>query len=292
MYDGSLTAEPIRWMRYASDVALLLSVVGIVLAARSTEDDRKTWLSGSVCVLIASIVLRVLVTKNIFETNATWQGPTVNSIVTWALICACISIVTMVCVYLFGGRKQKGITLEQYGIAAKPVSVVAAFCVALLVCVIAYACLFAVDAIFKTDFRIWTFAFKTFEASAIPAAVKYMPFFFVYYFVSGAAAISNTSSEKLQGGWGYLLAALTNMGGILLWLVLQYGTLFRTGVAFYPGQALGGILLFALVPSLAIASCLAKYLYKKTGSVYVAAFLNTILMTMMTVANTAIYFQA
>ena len=107
-----------------------------------------------------------------------------------------------------------------------------------------------------------------------------------------AAAISNTSSEKLQGGWGYLLAALTNMGGILLWLVLQYGTLFRTGVAFYPGQALGGILLFALVPSLAIASCLAKYLYKKTGSVYVAAFLNTILMTMMTVANTAIYFQA
>ena len=184
-------------MRYASDVALLLSVVGIVLAARSTEDDRKTWLSGSVCVLIASVVLRVLVTKNIFETNATWQGPTVNSIVTWALICACISIVTMVCVYLFGGRKQKGITLEQYGIAAKPVSVAAAFCVALLVCVIAYACLFAVDAIFKTDFRIWTFAFKTFEASAIPAAVKYMPFFFVYYFVSGAAAISNTSSEKL-----------------------------------------------------------------------------------------------
>ena len=292
VYDGSLTAEPIRWMRYASDIALLLSVVGIVLAARSTEDDRKTWLSGSVCVLIASIVLRVLVTKNIFETNATWQGPTVNSIVTWALICACISIVTMVCVYLFGGRKQKGITLEQYGIAAKPVSVAAAFCVALLVSVIAYACLFAVDAIFKTDFRIWTFAFKTFEASAIPAAVKYMPFFFVYYFVSGAAAISNTSSEKLQGGWGYLLAALTNMGGILLWLVLQYGTLFRTGVAFYPGQALGGILLFALVPSLAIASCLAKYLYKKTGSVYVAAFLNTILMTMMTVANTAIYFQA
>lgn len=34
VYDGSLTAEPIRWMRYASDVALLLSVVGIVLAAR------------------------------------------------------------------------------------------------------------------------------------------------------------------------------------------------------------------------------------------------------------------
>ena len=292
VYDGSVTAEPMRWLRYACDIALVLSVVGIIFAARSTEENRKTWLSGSVCILLASGVMRVLVTKNVFETNATWQGPTVNSIVTWALICACISIVTMVCVYLFGSRKEQGVTLAQYGIAAKPVSVAAAFCVALLVTVIAYACLFAVDAIFKTDFRIWTFAFKTFEASAISAAIKYMPFFFVYYFVSGAAAISNTSSEKLQGGWGYVLAALTNMGGILIWLVLQYGTLFRTGVAFYPGQALGGILLFALVPSLAIASCLAKYLYKQTGSVYVAAFLNTILMTMMTVANTAIYFQA
>ena len=66
-----------------------------------------------------------------------------------------------------------------------------------------------------------------------------------------------------------------------------FGT--RTGFAILFA---GGILLFALVPSLASASCLAKYLYKKTGSVYVAAFLNTILMTMMTVANTAIYFQA
>lgn len=292
VYDGSVTAEPMRWLRYACDIALVLSVVGIIFAARSAEENRKTWLSGSICILLASGVMRVLVTKNVFETNATWQGPTVNSIVTWALICACISIVTMVCVYLFGNRKEQGVTLAQYGIAAKPASVAAAFCVALLVTVIAYACLFAVDAIFKIDFRIWTFAFKTFETSAIPAAVKYMPFFFVYYFASGAAAISNTSSEKLQCGWGYVLAALTNMGGILIWLVLQYGTLFRTGVAFYPDQSLSGILLFALVPSLAIASCLAKYLYKQTGSVYVAAFLNTILMTTMTVANTAIYFQA
>ena len=292
VYDANTAAEPMRWLRYGCDIALVLSAVGIVLAARSTESDRKTWLSGSVCILLASFAMRHLVSKSVFSTNATWQCPTVNSIVTWALICAFIAVVTMVCVYLFGSRKQQGITLEHYGLAAKPVSVAAAFCVALLVAVIGYLCVFAVDAIFKTDFRIWTFAFKTFEPSAIPAAVKYMPFFFVYYLVSGSAAVSNTSSEKLQGGWGYLLAALTNMGGILIWLVLQYGTLFRTGVAFYPDQALGGILLFALVPSLAIASCLTKYLYKKTGSVYVAAFLNTILMTMMTVANTAVYFQA
>lgn len=292
VYDGSVTAEAMRWLRYACGIVMVLSVIVLILAARSKESGRRSWIVGAICALAASGVMHLLVTKNVFETGETWQAPSVNSIVNWALICACISIVTMVCVYLFGHRDQQGVTLAHYGLAAKPVSIAAAFCVALLVTLIGYGCLFAVDAIFKTDFRIWTVAFKTFEMSAVPAAVKYMPLFFVYYLVSGAAAVSNTGSEKLQGGWGYLLAALTNMGGILLWLVVQYGTLFRTGVAFYPGQALSGILLFALVPTLAVASVLDKYLYKKTGNIYTAAFLNTMLLTMMTVANTAIYYQA
>ena len=70
-----------------------------------------------------------------------------------------------------------------------------------------------------------------------------------------------------------------------LWMA-SLAFLFPETISMITGMEIG------LVPSLAIASCLAKYLYKKTGSVYVAAFLNTILMTMMTVANTAIYFQA
>ena len=156
---------------------------------------------------------------------------------------------------------------------------------------VGFACVFLADILFKVDFRIWTFAFKTFEASAVPAALKYMPLFLIYYAVAGMACVYNTSSEKLQGAWGYVLAALTNMGGIFIWLVLQYGKLFITGSAFYPGEALSGILLFALGPTLAIASCLTKLFYKKTGNIWTAVFFNTMLMTMMTVANTTVYFQ-
>lgn len=292
VYDGDVSAEAMRWMRYACDIVLVVSAASLILSLCSKESGRKSWIAGSIVSLVSSVVMRMLVTQTVFETGTTWQAPSVNSIVNWALICACIAAVTMVCVFLFGKRKEQGVTLAHYGIAAKPVAVVASFIVAVLVTVIAYAVLFIVDAIFKTDFRIWTFAFKTFEMSAIPAALKYMPLFFVYYYVSGAAAVSNTASEKLQGFWGYVLAALTNMGGILLWLIVQYGTLTRTGVAYYPDQSLSGILLFALVPTLAVASILDKYLYKKTGNIYTAAFLNTILLTMMTVANTTVYFQA
>jgi hypothetical protein len=282
-----------RWLHYAGQLAVILSIVAIVLAARSDDANKRMWTIGSAVILVAGLVFSYLTGSSckLFTTGKVFQAPSVNSIVKWAFACALISIVVLIVTYLFGNKKDKGVTLSHYGIVAKGESVLAAFVTAVVVVVIGYVIVFVVDAIFKTDFRFWTFAFKTFEASAIPAALKYMPFFFVYYFVAGAAAVANTNSEKLQGVLGYVIASLTNMGGILLWLILQYGKLFATGHAFYPSQALSGILLFALVPTLILASCYTKYIYKKTGNIYTAAFLNAILLTLMTVANTAVYWQ-
>lgn len=291
--NGSSTAESMRWLNYAGIIAAVLGVVSLILALISKDEGKKSWILGSVTVNVAGACLAYLTgTKNtLFSNNQIFQAGTVSTIATWAMVCAFISVIIMVSMHLFGGKKEKGVTLAHYGLSAKIINVVASLVIAVIVVAVGYGLLFLVDALFTTDFRIWTFAFKTFEASAIPAALKYMPFFFIYYLVSGAAAVSNTSSEKLQGVKGYVLASLTNMGGITLWLVLQYGKVFATGSAFYASQALSGIILVALVPTLIVSSCFTKYLYKKTGNVYLAAFLNTILLTMMTVANTTVYWQ-
>lgn len=285
------SSEAKNWMGYAAVLAVAVGVIGLVVTLVSREEQKKSWISGSIVVIVAGVLMRYMVTKGI-PNNKVFQAPTTSTIVTWAVICACIAAVVMVAVYLLGDKKAQGSSLAHYGISGNVMTVVSSFCIAAIVTVVAFALVFIVDGIFKTDFRIWTFAFKSFEASAIPAALKYMPLFFIYYLVAGMACVSNTSTEKLQGAWGYVLAALTNMGGILLWLIFQYGKLFATGSAFYPGEALSGILLMALVPTLALASCLTKFLYKKTGSVWIPAFLNTMLITMMTVANTTVYFQA
>lgn len=289
VYEG--ITEAMNWLGYAAILMVVVGIVGLVLTLMSKDEpNRNGWTIGSVVTIVAGILMRYMVTKGL-PNNEIFQGPTVSSIATWAVICACIAAVTMIAVYLFGNKKEQGSSLAHYGIAGGGLTVVAGLLVAVITVIAGYACLFLVDAIFKVDFRIWTFAVKTFELSAIPAALKYMPFFFIYYLVAGSACISNTNTEKLQGAWGYVLAALTNMGGILVWLVLQYGMLFTTGSALYPSAALDGILLMALVPTLAVASCITRLLYKKTGNVWTAAFFNTILMTMMTVANTTIYFQ-
>lgn len=283
-------SEAKNWLGYAAILAIICGIVGLVVTLVTKEEQKTSWVGGSVVVIVAGVLMRYMVTKGV-PNNEIFQAPTTSTIVTWAVICACIAAVVMVCVYLLGNKKAQGSSLAHYGVAGTPMSVLASFCVAIIVTVMAFVLVFLVDAIFKTDFRIWTFAFKTFEVSAIPAALKYMPLFFIYYLVAGMACVNNTSSEKLQGAWGYVLAALTNMGGILLWLIFQYGKLFITGSAFYPGEALSGILLMALVPTLALASCLTKFLYKKTGNIWIPAFLNTMLITMMTVANTTVYFQ-
>jgi len=188
-------------------------------------------------------------------------------------------------------KAQSGVKLADYGIALKPMAIIASLCTAVVTVAAGYAILFLMDLFFKADFRIWTFAFKTFDANIVPAILRYLPTFLMFYIISTASITINTNTEKLQGVKGYLLAACLNAGGITLWLIYQYGTLFSTGVGAFPGSALSGIVLFAMVPTLAIAGCISRALYKKTGNVWTAAFVNGLLMTIMTVANTTVYYR-
>ena len=98
--------------------------------------------------------------------------------------------------------------------------------------------------------------------------------------------------ERSTGATGcYYVAILLNCGGIVVYLIRQYGQLFATGTAAYPTQALSSILLVAMVPTLAIAACFSRALYKRTGNIWTPAFFNGILMTIMTLANTCVYSQ-
>ena len=115
--------------------------------------------------------------------------------------------------------------------------------------------------------------------------------FLAFYLVSTIWITINTNVKRLDGVWGYLLAILLNAGGPILWLARQYITLFSTGVAAHPDSALSGIMLVAMVPTLSIAAIISRYLYKKTGNVWTAAFLNGILMTTMAIANTMVVFK-
>ena len=193
--------------------------------------------------------------------------------------------------HAWGVKAKDGANLATYGLRFKPLAIVASLCTALVTYVVAYAVLFLMDWIFKADFRIWTFAFKTFDANIVPAILRYLPTFLLFYAISTIGITVNTNTERLKGFGGYLLAIALNAGGALLWLILQYGKLFATGVSMHPGSALSGIVLVAMVPTLSIAAIISRNLYKKTGNIWTPAFLNALLMTTMALANTMVAFK-
>lgn len=290
LMDGDTSSEP---MMLLTDAGAIFGIVGVAAAVwgRKSASNQKGYLYGGIVAAVAGFGLMLLASHNFLaETTEFWSAPAINQIAYWTLACALISVLIMALVYLIS-KAPKGVGLEAYGLKVKPISILAALCTALIAFFAGYAIVFLVDAVFKTDFRFWVFAFKTFEPSIIPAALHYLPIFLLYYLVSSTAICINTNTEKLQGVKGYLVAIALNAGGIIIFVARQYITLFATGTAAHPTQALSAILLFGMIPTLTIAACYSRALYKRTGNVWTPAFFNAFLMTMMTLANTAVYYQ-
>ena len=285
LMDGGGGSPKVMILFWAGLVAAAGGLAALILAL--VKKQGKGALVGSICLIVSGALLALVAKNPMYQDNGVWTALGVNSIAYWTIGCALMSATILSAVYVCMKRAD-GARLADYGISLKPVAILAGLCTALATIVLAYAVLWLMDLIFKADFRIWTFAFKTFEANIIPAVLRYLPTFLLFYIISTIGITVNTNTERLQGAKGYLLAIALNAGGAILWLILQYCTLFSKGVAMEPGSALSGIVLVAMVPTLSIAAIVSRNLYKRTGNIWTPAFLNAILMTTMTMANTMI----
>ena len=286
--DGGAGSASVNILFYAG---LVVAAGGLVaLLAGGKAERAKAVRIGGCVMLLAGALLAVVAKVPMYQNYAIWTAPGVNSIAYWTIGCALMSLCILSTVYVCLKAKD-GADFGTYGVSFKPMVIVAGLCTALLTVVLAYAVLFLMDALFKADFRIWTFAFKTFDGNILPAILRYLPTFLLFYLISTAGIVINTNTERLQGFWGYLLAIALNAGGAMIWLARQYITLFNTGVAAHPESALSGIVLVAMVPTLSIAAILSRNLYKKTGNIWTPGFLNGILMTTMAIANTMVAFK-
>ena len=285
LMDEGAGSPKVMILFYAGLAAVVGGLAALILAL--VKKQGRNAVVGGVCLAVSGSLLALIAKTPMYQDNGVFSALGVNSIAYWTIGCALISATILSAVYVCMKRAD-GAGFADYGVSFKPMAIVAGLCTALCTIVLAYAVLWLMDLLFKADFRIWTFAFKTFDANIIPAILRYLPTFLLFYIVSTAGITVNTNSERLQGAKGYLLAIALNAGGAILWLILQYATLFSKGVAMEPGSALSGIVLVAMVPTLSIAAIVSRNLYKRTGNIWTPAFLNAILMTTMTMANTMV----
>ena len=248
----------------------------------------KFWGGGGVVIAALCGVTALLsdTSASIMNTTGFFVAPSINTIGYWAIMSAAIASVFLAFMYYFA-RKPLGATPANYGLSVKIDTILASFLTAVVGVALVYAVLFITEAIFRVDGRIWTIGIRIFTFEHVLALFRYAPFLFVFYFVNTIAVCANTRGKK----FGDLIAVFTNAGFILIWVAIQYIILFSTGVAWHPSMALNSILLFALIPILSVAAVYARRLYEKTNNVFLAAFTNTIFLTMITIANTAVFWN-
>ena len=289
LIDGGAGSATVNFLFYLGIVFAITGVIAFVLAGKETA-HQKAYRAGSCLTVVSGIVLAIIAKVPMYQNYAFWVAPAVNDIAYWTIASAFISLLAMSAIYLFS-KAGKGASFKDYGVIFDIKAILAGLCTSVVTVVIAYLVLGLMDLLFKADFRIWTFAFKTFDINVLPAFFKYLPTFLIFYLVSTASITVNTNSQSLKGIKGYLVAIALNAGGIMLWLINQYGTLFAKGVSAHPESALSGIILVAMVPTLSIAAIISRALYKRLGNIWTPAFLNAILMTLMTIANTTVFLK-
>ncbi|MCL2571512.1 MAG: alpha/beta hydrolase [Defluviitaleaceae bacterium] len=271
-------------------VSLISGIVFYVLHHRDKDKCEKCRVWGAGGIILAAVLgvtaLLANLSGSIMNLTGFFVAPAVNTIGYWAIMSAAIAAILLTFIY-FLSKKLLGAVPKNYGFIVRVDAVAASFVTAFAGMTLIYVLLFIMQAIFVVDARVWTLAIRTFTFDHVLAFARYAPFFLIFYFFNTVAIGANTGGKRA----GDLIAVVLNVGGIILWLVVHYGMLFATGTAWYPTMALNAILLFALVPCLAIAAVYARRLYTKTNNVYLAAFTNTIFFTMIMIANTAVFWN-
>jgi len=209
---------------------------------------------------------------------------------TWSALCAVFTIIVLIVGY-FVYSKKKDFSLADRGLTLSLKKIWRTIVLAVFAVSLAMLILFFADFFFDTDFRLWVLTLKAFEADKVILALRYLPFFLVYYIVNSVAVnCFNYNTIGGKNGWGnILLLAFFNILGPVAFIVIQYGTFIGTGfLKWYAseGHRISGIWLYPIVVYLFIAPILSRIVYKRTKNPYLFAIIFAIMITLIAVANT------
>ncbi len=196
-----------------------------------------------------------------------------NQLIVWALANA---LITLVLGFVLRGGKPVFTTdwPKSVGIAAATVAV-------------GYLSLVVVDAVFKVDYRFWVLGLKPLDGRHALMAIPYLIPWTVFFLVALRALAANLAVK----GEGFIFQTgawkLAMCLGFIVLLVVQYATLFRTGLLFTAQEPLNTIVAIQFVPLLATIGAIAAVTYRRTNSYVPGALICALLLSWYVTAGTA-----
>jgi dienelactone hydrolase len=254
----------------------------------SVSGSDLAWFWGGLAALaLTSGVTYILLFPVANMTQPAWlpQGPP-YFIGLWAAVNGLAALLLVVLGYQLHG-KGAGRNLRDLGVLPGWRNVGASAALSLTVIAGAFAIVFAVDYIFKTDFRVWVVTVKAFDFDKVVIALRYFPLFAIY-FVAISIAI-NCTSRVVVGGreWAHtaVMAVAAAFAPIVL-VIAQYTTFFQTGhtISWFPG--ITSIWLFPVIVYLAVSAIISRKLYRAGANPYIPGFISAGVITLIAVSNT------
>ena len=256
------------------------------------------WWIGAVLLVVIPIVTYFPFTELgvSFPLLGVFPQSITNQLMTWALINAAISIVLFVLWHFIWNRKANG---GNYGLAwgtkLEWAKIGKALLLAIIVAFIAYLTLVISAVLFNVDYRIWVFAVKPMSPLQFQIFLCYLIPFFIFFLTLATIVHGELRPFKKNGEpfgmcaemWINIALLVIGFVGLLLF---QYIPLMAGGTLAIPQENLFSIIAFQFLPIMTIAALVFTYFFRKTGHVYMGAFLTTILIVWIVVASQAIHF--
>ena len=272
---------------------------------KGVQKNISYWLAAIGITIFSGFSIHAICTEyggKVFPNTQLYPQDTTNWVATWAVATALFSLAVILFFWLVNtatNRVRYGKDYSEYQenpfaagrIATGLTGLLKTLVLALLILGILLAVLFTNWAVWKVDFRIWTLAVKVFDLGVfLPTVIRYAVFFGIFFIIS--ALFGETYRASNVPEWAStLINVFFNIFGVLLVIAIQYGCFTTTGYMWQDDMALGYIVLFPMVPILAIATVIARRMTAKTGNIWLGALINTLLFTLITCTNTAASFS-
>lgn len=276
----------------------------ILPALKGVRKHVSYWIAGIATTLFSGFSIEPIMagkwanlSKLFFTQNTYFPQDTTGSVATWAIVCGLFALAATFVIWLINTiinqikYKEEAHLYNEHPFAAAKIGGLANFAKTVLVGAIIVAVMYLIVFInwdiWKVDFRFWTFDVKVFNVYyMLPAMLRYACAFFIFYAIN--SILNQSYKVKNLPEWATIaINAVFSVFGILLVMLIQYGTFKSTGVLWQPNMSLSYIVLFPIIPVLVVATILSRRLYERTGNAWLGAVVNTLIFTIMTVANTS-----
>lgn len=267
-----------------------------VVAAMPAPDKKgKLWFWGSLIIsaIISTVIYLPVVSLGNRSTSV--LQPESFGIALWAMCCGLLTILSMFIYYRCYGKKH-GFNLRERGVTMSWKKLGKTVLLGVIVAAVAYTWVFVADYFFKTDFRLWTLAIKTFEADKIGISLWPYLWLFLVFYVASSVSVNCFNYNTIGGKRGYgnviILALFVAFPALVLpWI--QYGYYLSTDIILFWGATdrlhMYTLWLFPMVIILIGATLINRAIYKVTKNPYIAGIALGIIITLMTCTNTRIF---